>query len=70
MNQDKTFRIWDLRNLPPPTAVPKENMGAVRSISYSSDGRFLVVAEPADFVHIYNAEGEYKKRHVWRDIHL
>lgn len=61
-NQDKTCRIWDLRNLSSPTAVLKGNMGAVRSIHYSSDGRFLVVAEPADFVHIYNVEGEYKKR--------
>ncbi|KAL3321532.1 hypothetical protein AABB24_039248 [Solanum stoloniferum] len=61
-NQDKTCRIWDMRNLSSPTAVLKGNMGAVRSIRYSSDGRFLVVAEPADFVHIYNAEGEYKKR--------
>ncbi|CAN4104614.1 unnamed protein product [Withania somnifera] len=61
-NQDKTCRIWDLRNLSLPTAVLKGNMGAVRSIRYSSDGRFLVVAEPADFVHIYNAKGEYKKR--------
>ncbi|KAJ8539757.1 hypothetical protein K7X08_014009 [Anisodus acutangulus] len=61
-NQDKTCRIWDLRNLSAPTAVLKGNMGAVRSIRYSSDGRFLVMAEPADFVHIYNVEGEYKKR--------
>ncbi|CAN4095036.1 unnamed protein product [Withania somnifera] len=61
-NQDKTCRIWDLRNLSSPIAVLKGNMGAVRSIRYSSDGRFLVVAEPADFVHIYNAEGEYNKR--------
>ncbi|KAK4373867.1 hypothetical protein RND71_004544 [Anisodus tanguticus] len=60
-NQDKACRIWDMRNLSP-TAVLKGNMGAVRSIRYSSDGRFLVVAEPTDFVHIYNAEGEYKKR--------
>ncbi|XP_004252971.1 uncharacterized WD repeat-containing protein C2A9.03 [Solanum lycopersicum] len=61
-NQDKTCRIWDMRNLSSPTAVLKGNMGAVRSIRYSSDGRFLVVAEPADFVHIYNAGGEYRKR--------
>lgn len=37
-------------------------MGAVRSLRYSSDGRFLVVAEPADFVHIYNTDADYQKR--------
>ncbi|XP_009791687.1 putative WD repeat-containing protein C2A9.03 [Nicotiana tabacum] len=61
-NQDKTCRIWDLRNLSSPTAVLKGNMGAVRSLRYSSDGRFLVVAEPADFVHIYNTDADYQKR--------
>ncbi|XP_075085266.1 putative WD repeat-containing protein C2A9.03 isoform X3 [Nicotiana tabacum] len=61
-NQDKTCRIWDLRNLSSSMAILKGNMGAARSIRFSSDGRFLVVAEPADFVHIYSTESDYKKR--------
>nr|XP_016494551.1 PREDICTED: uncharacterized WD repeat-containing protein C2A9.03-like [Nicotiana tabacum]XP_016494552.1 PREDICTED: uncharacterized WD repeat-containing protein C2A9.03-like [Nicotiana tabacum]XP_016494553.1 PREDICTED: uncharacterized WD repeat-containing protein C2A9.03-like [Nicotiana tabacum]XP_016494554.1 PREDICTED: uncharacterized WD repeat-containing protein C2A9.03-like [Nicotiana tabacum] len=61
-NQDKTCRIWDLRNLSSSIAILKGNMGAARSIRFSSDGRFLVVAEPADFVHIYSTESDYKKR--------
>ncbi|XP_058093632.1 uncharacterized WD repeat-containing protein C2A9.03-like isoform X2 [Magnolia sinica] len=61
-NQDKTCRVWDVRNLSSPVAILKGNMGAVRSIHYSSDGRFLTVAEPADFVHIYDAKVDYKKR--------
>lgn len=34
-------------------------MAAIRSLRYSSDGRFLAAAEAADFVHIYNADVEY-----------
>ncbi|KAI3738813.1 hypothetical protein L2E82_28984 [Cichorium intybus] len=61
-NQDKTCRVWDLRNLSTPVSVLKGNMGAVRSVRFSSDGQFLVVAEPADFVHVYNTELNYEKR--------
>lgn len=61
-NQDKTCRMWDLRNLSSPTAVLKGNLGAVRSIHFSADGQFMAVAEPADFVHIYSTKADYKKR--------
>ncbi|XP_057499368.1 uncharacterized WD repeat-containing protein C2A9.03-like isoform X2 [Actinidia eriantha] len=61
-NQDKTCRVWDLRNLSLPIAILKGNMGAVRSVRFSSDGKFLVVAEPADFVHVYSSEANYRKR--------
>jgi WD40 repeat protein len=30
-------------------------MGAIRSLRFSDDGRFLAAAEPADFVHVYDA---------------
>ncbi|GAA0148820.1 hypothetical protein LIER_08156 [Lithospermum erythrorhizon] len=61
-NQDKTCRLWDLRNLTQPVKVLKGNIGAARSVRFSSDGQFLVVAEPADFVHIYSTKEDYKKR--------
>ncbi|KAI3743149.1 hypothetical protein L1987_60852 [Smallanthus sonchifolius] len=61
-NQDKTCRVWDLRNLSNPVSVLKGSMGAVRSVRFSSDGQFLVVAEPADFVHVYNTNLNYEKR--------
>ncbi|XP_059632836.1 uncharacterized WD repeat-containing protein C2A9.03-like [Cornus florida] len=61
-NQDKTCRVWDLRNLSTPVSILKGNMGAVRSIRFSSDGQFMVVAEPADFVHVYSTKADYKKR--------
>ncbi|XP_057779436.1 uncharacterized WD repeat-containing protein C2A9.03-like isoform X2 [Salvia miltiorrhiza] len=61
-NQDKTCRVWDVRNLASPVAILKGNMGAIRSIRFSADGQFLVMAEPADFVHIYNTRENFKQR--------
>ncbi|KDP37891.1 hypothetical protein JCGZ_05773 [Jatropha curcas] len=61
-NQDKTCRVWDIRNLSSPISVLKGNLGAVRSIRFSSDGEFMVVAEPADFVHVYSTRADYKRR--------
>ncbi|MCL7047780.1 hypothetical protein MKW94_008482 [Papaver nudicaule] len=61
-NQDKTCRVWDIRNLSSPVAVLKGNMGAITTIRFSSDGQFMAVAEPADFVHIYSTKGDYSKR--------
>mmetsp|Transcript_67847 Transcript_67847/g.214640 ORF Transcript_67847/g.214640 Transcript_67847/m.214640 type:complete len:116 (-) Transcript_67847:47-394(-) len=40
-------------------AVIKANMGAVRSLRYSDDGRSLAIAEPADFVHIVDVASNY-----------
>ncbi|KAF3457090.1 hypothetical protein FNV43_RR01747 [Rhamnella rubrinervis] len=61
-NQDKTCRVWDIRNLSSSVAILKGNLGAARSIRFSADGHFMVVAEPADFVHIYSTKVDYKKR--------
>jgi WD40 repeat protein len=60
-NQDKTCRIWDTRKLSESVAVLKGNLGAVRSIRFTSDGRYVAMAEPADFVHIYDTKSGYKK---------
>ncbi|XP_059666605.1 uncharacterized WD repeat-containing protein C2A9.03-like isoform X2 [Cornus florida] len=60
-NQDKTCRIWDVRNLSKSVATLKGNIGAIRSIRYTSDGQFLAMAEPADFVHVYDAKNGYEK---------
>lgn len=60
-NQDKTCRIWDARNLSKSVAVLKGNLGAVRSIRYTSDGQYMAMAEPADFVHVYDAKNGYEK---------
>ncbi|KAI4371600.1 hypothetical protein MLD38_009929 [Melastoma candidum] len=60
-NQDKTCRIWDIRNLSKSIAVLKGNLGAIRSIHYTSDGQFMSMAEPADFVHVYDTKSGYEK---------
>ncbi|KAL4309570.1 hypothetical protein GQ457_01G050020 [Hibiscus cannabinus] len=59
-NQDKTCRIWDVRKLPEPVAVLKGNMGAIQSIRYTSDGRFMAMAEAADYVHVYDVNRDYE----------
>ena len=59
-NQDKTCRIWDARNLSKSVAVLKGNLGAIRSIRYTSDGRYMAMAEPADFVHVYDVKNGYE----------
>jgi len=57
-NQDGTFRIWDVRQTSAPLrCVFPARLGAVRSLQYSDDGRFLCVAEVADWVHIVDAFG-------------
>ncbi|KAK1311295.1 hypothetical protein QJS10_CPA08g01915 [Acorus calamus] len=61
-NQDKTCRVWDVRNLSKSLAVLKGNLGAIRSIRYTSDGQFMAMVEPADFVHIFDVRGGYEKQ--------
>ncbi|KAB1199839.1 putative WD repeat-containing protein C2A9.03 [Morella rubra] len=58
-NQDTTCRLWDIRNPSKSLAVLKGRMGAVRALKFSSSGRFMAMAEPADFVHIFDAETGY-----------
>lgn len=59
-NQDLTTRIWDIRSPGKQLEILKGKMGATRSLRYSSDGAFLVMAEPTDLVHVYNVKGNYK----------
>lgn len=61
-NQDRTCRVWDARNLSQSLHVLGGNIGAVRSIRFTSDGQFLATAEPADFVHIFDVKSDYNKR--------
>jgi WD40 repeat protein len=61
-NQDKTCRIWDARNLSKSVAVLRGNIGAIMSVRYTSDGKFLAMAELADFIHIFDVESGYNKK--------
>lgn len=60
-NQDKTCRIWDMRKLSKSVSALRGNLGAIRSIRYSSDGRFMAMAEPADFVHVFDVKSGYDR---------
>ncbi|XAR48572.1 hypothetical protein NMG60_11031438 [Bertholletia excelsa] len=60
-NQDTTCRLWDIRNMSKSVAILKGRMGAIRSIRFTSDGRFLAMAEPADFVHVFDTQSDYSQ---------
>ncbi|KAM7264106.1 hypothetical protein ACFE04_001789 [Oxalis oulophora] len=61
-NRDRTCRVWDMRKLISPLATLKGNLASVGSVQFSQDGRFLVVAEFIDYVHIYNTKTDYNQR--------
>ncbi|XP_074572598.1 putative WD repeat-containing protein C2A9.03 isoform X4 [Curcuma longa] len=58
-SQDKTCRLWDVRNTSHSLAVLKGRIGAIRGIEFSSDGRFMAMAEAADFIHVYDANADF-----------
>eukprot|EP00798_Chlamydomonas_sp_ICE-L_P021614 gene21614-28614_t len=60
-NQDTTTMVWDVRLPSTPLAILAGRMGAIRSVRFSPDGRFLAMAEPADFVHIYDVQSGFTK---------
>ncbi|KAK7824468.1 putative wd repeat-containing protein c2a9.03 [Quercus suber] len=60
-NQDKTCQVWDIRKLSSAIAILKGNLGATESMDFSSDGEFMVVAKPKDFVHVYSKNSDYQK---------
>ncbi|KAK8677911.1 hypothetical protein V6N13_143430 [Hibiscus sabdariffa] len=61
-NQDTSCRLWDVRNLSKSLAVLKGRMGAIRGVKFTSDGRFLAMAEPADFVHVFDTKSGYDSK--------
>ncbi|KAE8669427.1 Glycosyl hydrolase family protein isoform 1 [Hibiscus syriacus] len=58
-NQDTNCRLWDIRNLSKPLAVLKGRMRAIRGVKFTSEGRFLAMTYPADFVHIFDTKSGY-----------
>ncbi|KAL9556746.1 hypothetical protein MBANPS3_001727 [Mucor bainieri] len=55
-NQDRTTRVYDVRNTSSALHVLGSHVGAIRSLHYSNDGQYLAAAEPIDFVHIYETQ--------------
>ncbi|KAK8971467.1 Guanine nucleotide-binding protein subunit beta [Platanthera guangdongensis] len=60
-SQDRTCRLWDIRRLVESVAVLEGRIGAIRGIKFSADGRFIAMAEPADFVHIHDLSAGFCK---------
>jgi WD40 repeat protein len=58
-NQDCTTRVWDVRKPDTSLAILPATMGSIRACRFSADGSILAVAEPADFVHLYDAAGGF-----------
>lgn len=59
-NQDLTTRIWDIRSPNKQLKILKGKMGAIRSLRYSSDGAYLLMAEPTDLVHVYDVKSGFQ----------
>lgn len=55
-NQDKTARVYDIRFSRDAVAVLPAKMAAIRSLRFSPDGQLLAMAEPADFVHLFDLQ--------------
>ncbi|KAL0490903.1 WD repeat-containing protein [Acrasis kona] len=60
-SQDNTIRIWDLRKADKSLKAIVGCLGAIRSLRYSEDGKFLAASEPADFVHVYDVGADYTR---------
>jgi len=58
-NQDKTTKVWDVRYTGQSVATLDGDIGAVRSIRFTNNGRFMAVAECADIVNIYDIETNF-----------
>lgn len=59
-NQDRTWRIWDIRMASngevKPMVTMFGRMAPVLSTHYSADGELILCAEAADFVHVVEAQ--------------
>ncbi|CAI5506296.1 unnamed protein product [Closterium sp. Naga37s-1] len=60
-NQDTTCRVWDRRRLDSSLFTLKGRLGAIRSLRFTSDGRFMAMAEPADFVHVFDTSSGFTR---------
>ncbi|KAJ2346216.1 hypothetical protein IWW50_002104 [Coemansia erecta] len=52
-SQDTSVRVYDVRWPRDPASVLCGHMGAMRVVRFSACGRFMLAAEAADYVHVY-----------------
>lgn len=60
-NQDKTCRLYDIRNLSTALKVLPGTMSAIRSLHFSEDGDLLAMTEAADFVHLLDVKSDFTR---------
>ncbi|KAI9030132.1 hypothetical protein CLU79DRAFT_734208 [Phycomyces nitens] len=63
-NQDKTTRVYDIRNTSRSLHLLSGKVGAIRSLQYSNDGKYLVASEHIDYIHVYDANDDYRSSQV------
>ncbi|KAJ1984807.1 hypothetical protein H4R34_000427 [Dimargaris verticillata] len=64
-NQDRTARIYDIRNPKYSLHVLSGHMGSVRTLKFSPDGRYLAMAESADHVHLVDVCQDFRRSQVF-----
>lgn len=57
----RTRHAWEVCNLSKAVVVLKGNPSAIRSIRFTSDGQFMAMAEPSDFVHLHDVKNGYER---------
>jgi len=60
-NQDYTVRIWDIRNPSTSVKILPAHMAPTRSVAFTNDGGFFVMAEAMDFIDIYNVNADFSE---------
>lgn len=61
-NQDSSARVWDVRMVGGGSvAVLRARMGAIRSLRFSPSGGYLAMAEPADFVTLFDVASGFQE---------
>eukprot|EP00899_Mesostigma_viride_P006555 jgi/Mesvir1/15900/Mv02803-RA.1 len=60
-NQDATCRLWDIRWPGTSLDILRGKIGAIRSLRFSTDGKYLAAAEPVDFVVLYDVASGFQR---------
>ncbi|TKY72480.1 WD repeat-containing protein [Spatholobus suberectus] len=60
-NQDRTCRIWDVRNLSKSVLALAGKVRPITSLCFTSDGEFMAMGEDVDFVHVYHAKEWFER---------
>jgi len=59
-HQDRTTRLWDIRYPSTCYGLLQGELAAIRSIRFTSDGKYMAMAESADYVHVYDVDSNFR----------